>query len=331
LTVRNVAILVAASPTPAFYSQLAMLDLAFRKRHWRRWRPAIHAYFGGSRDTSADAWWLPRLHGISLHWTADSDFARDGDWAQSDDVFRRAADDADVIVAMDADTLPVADLEDVLDMVLDSGSIAGVIAHYPTVFNFAFDLQTLHFSVLPADPRFPEANSLRETWARLADGLTNAELNFEFEHTLMPADSPEEHRLSPFYLNFGVVFFPRKTFQPVAERYLAIRPRLMDRMRYPDFSGQVALTLAIADAGLSTRALPLRYNFPNDPVAERMYPDELAHVAVYHYLRTAEFDRHEIFVDSTRYARFLDAQLSGVNRSFRDAVKEIAGPSYPFR
>jgi hypothetical protein len=102
-------------------------------------------------------------------------------------------------------------------------------------------------------------------------------------------------------------------------------------MRHPDFSGQVALTLAIADAGVSTWALPMRYNFPNDPVAERLYPDELAHVVVYHYLRTAEFDRHEIFVDSTRYARFLDAPLSGVNRTFRHAVREIAGPSYPFR
>jgi hypothetical protein len=311
--VRNVAILVAASPTPAFYSQLAMLELAFRKLHWRRWRPSLHAYLAGTRDAFADASWLPRLHGITLHWTADSDFARDGDWAQSDDVFRHAPQDADLIIAMDADTLPVADLEDVLDSVVDAGSVAGVIAHYRTSSD-----------ALPGE-------SVRESWMRLADGLTNVELNFEFEHTLMATDAPVEHRLSPFYLNFGVVFFPRKTFQPIAERYLAIRPRLIDRMRDPDFSGQVALTLAIADAGVSTRALPMRYNFPNDPVAERMYPGELAQVVVYHYLRTAEFDRHEIFVDSTRYARFLDAPLSGVNRAFRDAVREIAGSSYPFR
>jgi hypothetical protein len=62
-----------------------------------------------------------------------------------------------------------------------------------------------------------------------------------------------------------------------------------------------------------------------------MYPEELANVVVYHYLRTAAFDRHEIFVDAARYARFLDAPLSGVNRRFRDAVREIAGPAYPFR
>ena len=42
----------------------------------------------------------------------------------------------------------------------------------------------------------------------------------------------------------------------------------------------------------------MRYNFPNDPIAERMYPDDLANVVVYHYLRTAAFNRHEIFVDA---------------------------------
>ena len=190
-------------------------------------------------------------------------------------------------------------------------SVAGVIAHYPTVLNFAFDSQ-------------------RETWTRLAEGLTHAELNFEFAHTLMASDAPDQHRLTPFYLNFGVVFFPRTAFQPVADRYLAIRPRLMGRMRDSDFSGQVALTLAIADAGVSAWPLPMRYNFPNDPIAAQMYPDELASVVVYHYLRTAAFNRHDIFVDATRYAQFLDAPLSGVDRCFRDAVKAIAGPTYPF-
>ena len=288
-----------------------MLALALRKQRWRRWRPSVHVYLGGRRDRSADALWLPRLDAVELHWTADSDFAQDGDWAQSDDVFRRPPEDADVLIAMDADTLPVADLEDVLDDVLEAGSVAGVIAHYPTVLNS------------PGD-------SLRETWTRLAEGLTQAQLNFAFAHTLMAADAPGHHRLTPFYLNFGVVFFPRKAFQPVAERYLAIRPGVMRRMRDPDFSGQVALTLAIADAGVSVRALPLRYNFPNDPIAEQMYPNELASVVVYHYLRTAAFNRHEIFVDATRYARFIDAALSGVDRCFRDAVREIAGPTYPF-
>ena len=121
-----------------------------------------------------------------------------------------------VLLAMDADTLPVADLEDVLDAVFEAGSVAGVIAHYPTVLNS------------PGD-------SMRETWTRLADGLTQAQLNFGYAHTLMATDAADDHRLTPFYLNFGVVFFPRPAFQRIADRYLAIRPRLMSRMRDPTF------------------------------------------------------------------------------------------------
>ena len=329
LTVRNVAILVAASPTPAFYSQVAMLDLALRKQRWRRWHPDLHLYLGGHRDAAADARWLPRVPGVALHWATDSDFARDGDWAQSDDVFRHAPEDADVVIAMDADTLPVADLEDVLEAVDEAGSVAGVIAHYPPVPTVARD-QPADGSIFPSDQGVA-GNSLREAWTRFADGLTDAPLSFRFAHTLMATDAPDVHRLTPFYLNFGVVFFAGAVFRRVAERYLAMRPKLMDRMPDADFSGQVALTLAIADAGIPTRALPMRYNFPNDPIAEQMYPNELASVVVYHYLRTAAFNRHEIFVDATRYAQFLDAPLSGVDRCFRDAVEEIAGSTYPFR
>jgi hypothetical protein len=311
--VPTVAMLVAASPTPAFYSQVAMLDLSLRERRWTRWRPAIHVYLGGRRDPAADARWLPRLDGVELHWTADSDFARDGDWAQSDDVFRRAPEDADVLVAMDADTLAVADLEDVLDAVLAAGSVAGVIAHYPPRIN----------------PQLP-CQSLREVWARLAEGLTDARLSFAFEHTLVDAGALVEHRLTPFYLNFGVVFFSRAILRPVAQRYLAFRSTLMQRLSNPDLSGQVSLALAIADAGVPIWSLPIRYNFPNDPIAEGMYPDELSSVVIYHYLRTAAFNRHEIFADATRYAQFLGAPLSGVNERFRDAVRQIAGQAYPF-
>jgi hypothetical protein len=97
-----------------------------------------------------------------------------------------------------------------------------------------------------------------------------------------------------------------------------------------DFSGQVALTLAMAAKRAGTWALPMRYNFPNDPVAERMYPTELEQAVVYHYLRTDVFDRHQIFVSADTYERFLALPLGGVNRRFQNAVRRIVGESYPF-
>ncbi|HUF47056.1 MAG TPA: hypothetical protein VMM93_04510, partial [Vicinamibacterales bacterium] len=90
------------------------------------------------------------------------------------------------------------------------------------------------------------------------------------------------------------------------------------------------LTLAIAAAGAPTLALPMRFNFPNDPRAEQMYPDELVNVVVFHYLRTTNFDRHRIFVSADEYHRFLKQRLGGVDESFQQAVRARLGPDYPF-
>jgi hypothetical protein len=306
---RKVAFLIAASPTPAFYSQIAVLSLALRKLAWTDWQPSVHVYLGGPQDADAYREWRPHLLDADMRWVSDTSFSRDGDWAQSDDVFRYAPRDVDVLVTMDADTLPVVALEDLLDHVHETLSIAGVIAHYP----------------FPLSPGM----SLAETWRQLSSGLDVA-LDFRFAHTLMPVSSPVEERQTPFYLNFGVVLFPRSTFDDVASRYLAIRPSLMDRLAEPDFSGQAALALAIAANGARTWALPMRFNFPNDLRAEEMYPEELANVVIFHYLRTSTFDRHQIFLSAERYAGFLGLPLTGVDRLFQDAVRRVVGPAYPF-
>jgi hypothetical protein len=104
----------------------------------------------------------------------------------------------------------------------------------------------------------------------------------------------------------------------------------MDRLSFSDFSGQVALTLAIAATRSKAWALPMRYNFPNDPIAEQMYPEELNAVTVFHYLRTSVFDRQQIFVSAEQYEKFLGRSLEGVNRRFQEAVRAIVGERYPF-
>ncbi len=323
---RTVAFLIAASPTDAFYSQVAALSARLRTLSWSNWRPSVHVFVGGDRRADPVQAWQEYLEGVKVSWTSDAQFAQDGDWAQSDDVFR-AAPHGDVLVALDADMFPIASFESMLDRVFDTGAVAGVVAHYPTVLDFEFDTASNRFLLRPAAGR-PE--SLRDAWARLADGLTDAPLDFAYVHTLLGAEHPPEYRLTPFYVNFGIVAFPREAFEAVAPRYLAMRRRVMARMDKTDFSGQVALTLAIADARVRTWDLPMRYNFPNDPIAEAKYPDELERVAIVHYLRTAEFDRHRLFAGPEAYAAFLAQPLSGVSRVFRDAVIATFGRRYPF-
>jgi len=155
-------------------------------------------------------------------------------------------------------------------------------------------------------------------------------LEFSFSHTLMPPEAPAELRLTPFYVNGGVVFFSRKAFAGVAAEYLPIRPRLMSRMADGDFAGQAAVTLAIAASGARTAPLPMRYNFPNDPIAEQLYPAELASALIFHYLRTDAFDRQQIFASPEGYAKFLSLPLSGSNRVFQQHVRRVIGAAYPF-
>ena len=312
---KRVAILVAASPTAAFYSQIAALRLAVFRLRWSRWEPSVHVYLGGPHDPSTLEEWLPHLHGVQIYWSSPARFARDGDWAQSDDVFMSPPAEADVLLAMDADTLPVDVLEPVLDKVRETGAIAGVIAHYPP---------------FPQPPEATRPASIRDRWRKLSQGLLDAPLDCSYSHTLMSTEIDTEQRATPFYLNFGVVFFPRDAFRRIAPLYLTLRPQLMERMLFSDFSGQAALTLAIAAEKAKTWALPMRYNFPNDPIAKQMYPAELEHAVVFHYLRTNTFDRHQIFATAREYEEFLALHLEGVDQRFQHAVRRIIGERYPF-
>jgi hypothetical protein len=74
----------------------------------------------------------------------------------------------------------------------------------------------------------------------------------------------------------------------------------------------------------------MRYNFPNDPLAEQLHPRELEKVVAFHYLRTDQFDRHAIFATAESYSRFFSLPLSGVNEAFRKAVETMFGADYPF-
>lgn len=312
---RKVAFLVAASPNDAFYSQIAALWSQLRQIPWLRWEPIVHVFLAGDREADPIDGWRPHLDGVELHWTDDALYGRDGDWAQSDEVFRTPVPGADIIIALDADTFPMRPLDTLLDRVWHTGAVAGVVAHFPPVRAARSEGQ-------------PNATSNREAWQAIARGLVSRPLDFAFTHTLLPHDDPD--RATPFYLNFGVVAFRREVFERIAPRYLELRPRVAARLPTDDFSGQVALTLAVTDTGARTWALPLRYNFPNDALAEAMYPVERDNAAIVHYLRTSLYDRHLIFASAGEYARFTALPLHGIDRTFRDAVVNALGPDYPF-
>ena len=74
----------------------------------------------------------------------------------------------------------------------------------------------------------------------------------------------------------------------------------------------------------------MRYNFPNDPIADGKYSSEIGQLCLIHYLRTELFDRHKIFASADAFEAFMGLQLGGSNRIFQDRVREITGGIYPF-
>jgi hypothetical protein len=304
---RKVAFLIAASPVPAFFSQIAVFRVALGHLNWRRWQPSVHVFMAGKADGVALSDWYPYLDDLAMVHVPGAGATPDPFFfTQRDAVFRLAPTDADVLATMGADTLPVADFEDVLDYVVETESVAGVIAH--------------------ANPLLRS----RGAWQNVAEGLISAPLDFRYAYSLTAADVPTEERLAPFYVNNGVVFFPRSGFRELSQCHLRLRPRLMDRLPDPFFAGQVALALALAETGTRTCALLMRYNFPNDALAETRYPEELDNVSIFHYLRTDKFDRHPIFVNAVQYAEFLKIPLEGANHAFQQQIKTIIGSEYPF-
>src|SRR5579862_4578015 len=301
---RKVAILIPASPSRGFFSQIAVFSRALRKLDWRRWVPRLHVFMGGEVDIEALRDWLPYLDDVQIVLLPLSRFLSEGISAQDTELHHWLPDDADVILVMDADTLPVGDFEDVLDRVVETASVAGVMA----------------FGGLS-----------REAWRHVADGLISVPLEFAYSYSLQDGEMPEAERPSPFYVNGGVVFFPASLFPDFAQCFLRLREKLPGRVPRPYLAGQFAIALAIAEIRARTWALPMRYNCPNDEHVETRFPEELRHVRIFHYLRTEAFDRQKIFTDPMEYSKFLGLELSGVNKIFQQEVERIVGSEYPFR
>ena len=304
--------LVPASATPGFLSQVAALQLAVRRLPWTRWQADIVVCFGGSAGLEATfqlSRWLPYLADVTMVFPRER--ATDGEYdGQIDELYRAAPVDADVLVRADADVLPVANLEPLLDFVLERSAIAGVTAHYP----------------FPAPPGVGN----REAWDTVAHGLLDAPLRFEHSYSLVAPAVSQDEQACPFYLNDGFVLFAREYFDRFAPLYLGTRPHLADRLVDPYYAGQIALALSAARIPLPSVALPLRFNLPNDPVVTERYPEEMENAVVFHYLREDQFDRRQIFRWRETYSVFLTRSLNPANACFRDSVRTLFGEEYPF-
>ncbi|MCV0396070.1 MAG: hypothetical protein K5872_18025 [Rhizobiaceae bacterium] len=308
----TVYFMIPASPNDGFLSQIAAFRRSVDSALWRRWRPRVTAFFAEEFDPAVLARWYPHLQDMDLVFRDRRLFTEHRYFAQGDSRMSMVPADADALVLVDADTFVAGDLEDMLDEVYAKDALAGVQAHYP----------------FPRKDRSASA----DPWAEV-EGLVSEPLRRDHRYLFPPRpsdpDDPEAWKC-PFYINFGVLAGSALAIRRIFPLYRRYRQLVSERLDGSFFAAQIGFALAVAESGARTISLPIAYNYPNDPVADATYPDQMRDIRILHYLRKTTFDRQKVFANAETYRGFMEMELSGSNALFRDMVAERLGRDYPF-
>ena len=237
---------------------------------------------------------------VTWRWVSREEFRKLSYHAAVLDRFK-VQSDADVVLFADADTLFVNSVDDLLQSLQTTPAIAGVMAHVP-----------------------PFASRPEETWETVFRKLGRSLPPDLHQHTGWGTMLRRpELRFSPIYYNFGAVFVSRNLFADLAAAYHS-QLRIAEKADVGYFVGQLALTLAIYELDLPRIALPPRYNFPNDPLFEGSYPEDLADLRILHYLRLDQVERDMIWKSPEETVAFLNRRdLRPSNEALRRTVAKL--------
>jgi hypothetical protein len=265
---------------------------------------------GGPKKEPLPQRWHEAFRRIEVHWVEGSAYTPD-ELAQSDLTYRVIDPSNDLSIICDADTLLVSPLpNDFLAEMQEAPALAACIAHYPPPL---------------ADVRVPQPapiSNAQELWRCVAARLGQPLPEMPYRYALAGTEDPV-----PFYINLGFFAGPPELLLAFHERHRQYVPAIREVLENA-FYEQISVPFSAVD--LPVRELPIRFNFPNDPIADALYPDDLATVCVIHYLRRQHFDRHAIFNDPEEFARFMRLDLEGSNAVFQSAVQRITGGAFPF-
>ncbi|MCI0533773.1 MAG: hypothetical protein L0Z50_00955 [Verrucomicrobiales bacterium] len=305
--------LMCGNHTDAFLSQAAIYRLMLDSLGKDYAEARLVLCVGGTERMPLPARWQKPFEGIEVLWADTDEYRLHGDLAQSDLIYRVMTPSANISIICDADTLLLQPFpEDFISAMVRSPALSGCIAHYPPPLN---DLRT---------PAPTPVLSTRELWDILGRKILGRRIDFPFSYTLR-----EEPEPCPFYINFGFFAGTPALFREFYREYKSLVP-LVREVLDNDFYEQIALTFSIERAALPVRTLPIRFNFPNDVVAEALYPQDAADIINIHYLRTNLFNRHHIFAAEDEFNRFMGMPLEGSSAVFREALRNHTDGTYPF-
>ena len=234
---------------------------------------------------------------VTWRWVDREAFRRLSYFATGLDRFR-VESDADIVLFADADVIFVQGVDDLLKSLLHQPAIAGVMAH-----------------VHPP----PGLD-----WIRL---FTEAQIPLPtdaYQHSgwRLMCDDPAL-RFGPAYYNFGAVFVPGEWLPSLAYVFERSLP-VAENAGAGVWKAQVALTMALYRLGLRRLALEPRYNFPNIPLFESGYPEDLRDIRILHYLRTEIVNRERDFSSPEALRSLVGRKdLTGSNEVLRTTLEKL--------
>lgn len=293
------------SPTPSFVTKIRYLATSLRCNGGALADSSIVVTVGADAHERVD---LAHVHpwsrelGIEWRWLDETLWRRHGIFGTALQRFRYPVR-TPLALMLDADMLCAAPIDDLLQAAQRAPAIAGVPAH-----------------ISP----FADCEEGQQLWQRIFAAAGLGPVPLECEHSGWQAiEFDPGRRLCPPYFNLGFLLASRQVLRSVG-RTIYQEMETVERIHETPFRCQIALTLAILRARVAWRALPLRFNFPNDAHFLARYASELDDVRVIHYLRDEQVDRAVDLasVDGVR-ALLARADLNPVNARLQQELREL--------
>lgn len=294
------------SPTPHFFRQIEYIWRAFTAAGGYTADALIKVFVGEDCEPydlyEGNPWSRGRIEWI---WADREEFRR---LSYAVPERQRARVDGDLILFLDADTLLIRPIDDLIDALVASQCVAGVMAHNPPFHGLPFGWQAVFDAVgRPLPPDRYQHTGYDLLWR-------------------IP-----QHRFGPAYFNFGVVFVPAAYMSALGAEYVRQMDRAAKAPIVPYFRGQLSMTLAIYELNLPRLALGVRYNFPNYPVFDRAMLSELADARIIHYLSEDVLGtRRDVWGDEQNFQAFLNRRdLTGSNEVLRARAAALSQMPMP--
>lgn len=304
--------LLCGSATDAFFSQIAFFRLCLNALGGVYSNARVVAVFGDHEVEMLPNRWRRYFDGIEVEWDTSSPKYDENMGPYSGRhhrCFELVRGDADLAILCDADVAVMDSFDELIGDLTSKPALAGVIAHF-------------HFVYGDGSRGDPDTD-----WSEISRAILGKDIERPYRYSLcMENDSAR----CPFYINYGVFMGTPDLLREFHRRAVQLQSKVYG-MTESWHACQITVPLVCADLQLPTRSLPMRYNWPNDERPERIHPEEMEHIRFLHYMKTHEFDRHEVFSDEGLFDVFVNGKMAKrTNEIFRRHVHELTQGRYPF-